>query len=138
MSASDLAKWDGIAWSEVGGGVSKGVYSLETFDDGTGSALFVGGRFYTAGGAANRIARWDGSSWQTLSGPQGNGLTGYNITAIAGYSSDQQSLYVGGQDIYAAGGVPSTRFGQWLSGGIFTDGFESGNTAAWSITFGLQ
>jgi len=64
-----LARWDGVAWSAVGGGVTgqDGVYALVTFDDGTGDALYVGGSFTHAGEvAAANVAKWDGQQWSPL------------------------------------------------------------------------
>lgn len=44
------------------------IAALAVFDDGTGPALYAGGRFTSAGGAAaTNIARWNGSAWQTPS-----------------------------------------------------------------------
>ena len=49
-----------------------GSIALTTFDDGGGVALYAGGDFTAAGGAAaRRIAKWDGSTWSAL----GSGLT---------------------------------------------------------------
>ena len=68
-AANGLARWDGVQWSEFGGGVTgvsqaAAVYSMCVFDDGGGSRLFVSGDFDHAGGqSANRIARWDGQAW---------------------------------------------------------------------------
>jgi hypothetical protein len=64
-----IAQWDGFLWSELGiPGTGMGtsyltsstaVFSLATYDDGAGPALFVGGHFGTAGGLASRyIASW--------------------------------------------------------------------------------
>ena len=69
--ANDIAKWDGLRWSALGGGLSGPggwgfdfVDSLAAFDDGTGPKLFVGGSFSTAGGvSALDVARWDGHTW---------------------------------------------------------------------------
>ena len=63
---------------------------LGVFDDGSGPALYVGGRFLTASGVTvNNIAKWDGASW----GPLGMGL-GYPaakaIARIAGRIDDDQ------------------------------------------------
>jgi trimeric autotransporter adhesin len=72
ITASNVAKWNGTSWSALGGGVSGGassVFSLEAFDDGTGSKLYVGGNFQTAGGSpVKRLAAWDGSSWADVYG----------------------------------------------------------------------
>ncbi len=66
-SANNIAKFDGSTWSALGTGVSicggvscsPVVYSLAVFDEGTGSGLYVGGSFLSAGGVSvNNIARW--------------------------------------------------------------------------------
>jgi hypothetical protein len=70
VSASRVAKWNGTTWSAVGSptnGVNGTVTALASFDDGTGSALYVGGSFTLAGGlSANRIARWKSGNWSAL------------------------------------------------------------------------
>jgi hypothetical protein len=56
-------------WSALGDGTDGYVHAMATFDDGSGdgAALYVGGRFTTAGGIeANCIARWDGVSWSAV------------------------------------------------------------------------
>ena len=56
----------------------------------SGSEVYAGGFFTTAGGsAANYIAKWNGSSWSAL----GSGLNDY-VSALA----------VSGSDLYAGGG----------------------------------
>ena len=70
-----IAKWNGQAWSSVGGGMTGqqfGVDVLCTFDaDGPGPglpALVAAGWFTSAGGVpANRIATWNGNQWSPLS-----------------------------------------------------------------------
>jgi hypothetical protein len=102
VSARRLAKFDGATWSEVGGGflytgpVPTSVTALAVYDDGTGPALFVGGRFLSAGGVyAPNIAKWDGANWS----PLGSG------------SSVPQSMVVfddgSGPQLYVTGGVGS-------------------------------
>jgi hypothetical protein len=64
--ANGIAKWDGTIWTSLGSGIAMPdeygtpqVTALTTFDDGTGSALFVGGQFSTAGGVPSKnIAKW--------------------------------------------------------------------------------
>ena len=57
-----LAQWDGRAWSPLApadASVSDIVSVLHVHDDGSGPALFAGGRFVSAGGhASSRIARY--------------------------------------------------------------------------------
>jgi hypothetical protein len=70
VTANHIAKWDGAVWSGLGGGmgpVNPWVGALTGFDDGTGSALYAGGNFTTAGGVAvSRVAKWDGVAWSAL------------------------------------------------------------------------
>ena len=71
------------------------VDSLKAFDDGSGTALYAGGRFTTAGGVpANRIAKWDGTQWS----PLGEGANGI-VNAMAVFddgSGDGPALFAGG------------------------------------------
>ena len=61
-----IARWDGREWSDPGGGLfadrTYSVDSMTTFDDGSGPALYAGGRFSYAGGPGgvpvDNIARW--------------------------------------------------------------------------------
>src|SRR5262249_11352457 len=67
--AGHVAKWNGISWSAVGGGINGDVNCLAVFDDGSGSgpALYAGGLFNSAGEiAASNIAKWDGRQWSAL------------------------------------------------------------------------
>lgn len=96
--ASRLARWSSGAWSAVQGafgeGVNGSVSALETFDDGSGPALYVAGVFTIAGGMpALNVARWDGSEWSSL----GAGLNGAcNALAVHDDGSGPK-LYVGGR-----------------------------------------
>jgi hypothetical protein len=57
--ASNVAKWDGAAWTPLGEGTDARVVELVVLDTGTGPALYAGGNFTSAGGAsANHVARW--------------------------------------------------------------------------------
>lgn len=97
---SRIARWDGAAWSDVGGGLDGDVYGLRAFDDGSGSALYAVGDFGLAGGAVavNRVGRWDGATWSAV----GNGLPG-NARAVIDFDDGSgAALWVGGlfQDLY--------------------------------------
>jgi hypothetical protein len=71
VAANFIARWDGSAWSTVGGGTNGLVDSLAVFDDGSGTALYVAGQFSSAGsGAVNgSVARWNGTSWSNVGTP---------------------------------------------------------------------
>lgn len=77
-----IARWDGNQWSPLGSGLTPlpeynvRVYDMSLYDPGTGLALYVGGRFQTAGGVpAGGLARWNGSTWSSVPGWQSTGVT---------------------------------------------------------------
>jgi hypothetical protein len=132
--ANRIAKWDGSTWSALGSGMDGfGVLALTVYDDGGGEALYAGGEFTTAGGTpASNIAKWDGSTWSAL----GSG-TNSAIRDLTVYDDGSgEALYAGGAFL-TAGGMSSAHFAEWACGAnsqIFSDGFESGDTSAWSAT----
>jgi len=116
VPAANIARWDGTAWSALtgssGNGLSSWAYALVDFDDGSGPALYVGGRFTTAGGVdiGRGIARWDGSDWSAVGGSSGVGLgdpfnSGDEVRALAVFDGGSgPALYAGGA-FGSAGGV---------------------------------
>ena len=111
--ANRIAKWDGVSWSALGDGIGGAdfpfVYALAVFDDGSGSALYAGGIFTTAGGVpANHIARWNGSSWSALA----SGTNGWVRAMAVHDDGGGPDLYVGGM-FSSAGGSPASRVARW-------------------------
>jgi hypothetical protein len=101
VRVNGIAKWNGSGWSALGLGINGITDALAV----SGSDLYAGGSFTTAGGiAANFIAKWDGNSWSALG-------SGMSFTA--------QALAVSGSDIYAggeftmAGGKVSAYVAKW-------------------------
>jgi len=70
--ASQLARWDGVRWQALGGGLLGGereVRALAVLDDGGGPALYAGGSFTQVDGQPLLdLARWDGTSWSGVGG----------------------------------------------------------------------
>lgn len=88
-----VARWNGVSWSQVGGGfsdVNESVRALATHDEGGGPSLYAAHAF----GA--RVSRWDGSTWQGIGTPLG---TGTIARAMVSYDAGagQRWLVVGGQ-----------------------------------------
>jgi hypothetical protein len=75
------------------------VYALAV----SGSTLYAGGYFTTAGGsAANYIAQWNGSSWSAL----GSGMSiGNDIPYVSALAVSGSTLYAGGEFQVAGGKV---------------------------------
>jgi hypothetical protein len=142
VPAHSLAKWDGTSWSALAteldtSGLAE-VYSLTVFDDGSGRALYVGGRFFNAGGSgANYVAKWDGASWSRL----GAGTDEVVRTLAALDDGGGPALFAGGR-FTSAGSVAASHVAKWngtqwsaLGGGtddsVFAiTAFDDGNGAA--------
>jgi trimeric autotransporter adhesin len=97
IAANRIARWDGLAWSAVGGGggngVDGGVYALAVL----GNDLYVGGDFIEANVGepvtVNRVARWSGTHWSGLGSGVGVGMND-GVFALAALGND---LYAGGE-----------------------------------------
>ncbi len=101
-----IARWDGIAWHPLAGGVS-GVgtnFSVQAIVC-DGHDVYVGGNFTRAGTVpARNIARWDGQAWHSL----GSGIDG-PVLALA---IQDDKLWVGGE-FGSAGSKPSVNIACW-------------------------
>ncbi len=105
--ATNVAEWNGSSWSALGlgisgGGFGSGVLALAV----SGSTLYAGGTFTTAGDDtnANGIAQWNGTNWSAL----GSGMNG-DVYALAVAGS---TLYAGGA-FTTAGGTSAIFIAQW-------------------------
>jgi hypothetical protein len=111
-AANYIARWDGSSWSALGSGIG-GVLSPEGYAPVSalavsGTNLYAGGSFTTAGdAAATNIARWDGSNWS----PLGSGLTGGYGTVFA-LAVSGNLLYSGGM-FTIAGGTAANYIANW-------------------------
>jgi hypothetical protein len=109
VGASHIAKWDGNAWSDVGGGqVGTGsIYALAT----SSHNLYASGSFTNMGGVTvAHIAKWDGLNWSALaSGVVIPGTTAATAGAV-GVSGNE--VWAGG-NFRMAGGKPSFYIGRW-------------------------
>ena len=107
-----VAKWDGVAWSPLGSGLSDPVYDQEVSSLIVYKGeLIVAGQFTSAGGTpANNIARWNGSSWS----PLGDGLTrpGRPYCRVLSLAVYNDELIAGGT-FNTAGGQPAAGIAKW-------------------------
>lgn len=116
-----VARWDGSAWHEVGGGAAftstlgvtgaASILALAAADDGGGVALFVGGSFFSSAGGipVGGIARWNGASWSSM----GQGPQAITVLDIAGFDAGTgPAVYVAGM-FAQIGGVPVQSVARW-------------------------
>jgi hypothetical protein len=97
IPASNIAKWNGSTWSNLGEGLrinpshSTTIPYVASLIEYNGD-LYAAGQFDSAGGVpVNNIARWDGTSWSAV----GSGILGTS------YTIDDMAVYNGA--LYAAG-----------------------------------
>jgi hypothetical protein len=94
-------------------GLNSYVDGLLVFDDGNGEALYAGGNFTSAGGAAAwYVARWDGSSWSPLGVPPAALAPGPVFEFAAFDSGSGPELYAGG-----FGGIARWNGSGWVTPG---------------------
>ncbi len=89
VDAKYVAKWNGVSWTNLGGGFNNWVYALQLDKHGN---LYAGGAFTTAdvSVAASRVAKWDGVSWSNM----GDGVNDSVLTLSVDDHSD--TVYAGG------------------------------------------
>ena len=113
VSATNIARFDGTNWNDVGGGISgmdSGLSSMVLF----GGDLVVAGFFSLAGAApANHLARWNGTNWFSL----GSGVD----NVVFALASDGQSIYAGGH-FTNAGGIAASKIARWNGSNWFSLG----------------
>jgi hypothetical protein len=111
-NANYIAQWNGSAWSGLGSGMSGGYYGTEVYAlVVSGTNLYAGGVFYSAGGTnANFIAQWNGSSWSALG--SGMYLADFVDASVYALAVSGTNLYAGGS-FYTAGGTGAINVAQW-------------------------
>lgn len=123
--ANNVAMYNGSGWYSLGTGTHNGVngqvYALAL----SGSEVYVGGQFTSAGGtAASAIAMWNGTSWSSVGGGMTDPVSGNAPQVNALVRSSSGILYAGGS-FEAAGGVSAASIAAWngtswspLGGGV--------------------
>jgi formylglycine-generating enzyme required for sulfatase activity/murein DD-endopeptidase MepM/ murein hydrolase activator NlpD len=105
VPANRIAKWNGSAWSALGGGTNYALNSSVSALAVNGTNLYAGGWFASVGRVrANHIAMWNGTEWSAL----GEGMDG----AVSALAVSGTNLYVGG-GFTKAGGVPAAGIAMW-------------------------
>jgi hypothetical protein len=126
-AANRIARWDGIGWYPLGGGLDDIANALVVY----AGDLVAAGRFLHAGGSvANRVAAWDGNEWHAL----GGGTNG-EVLALEVYDG---ALIAGGY-FTQAGETTANHVAAWdgdswspLGDGI-SGGYESAHIRALTV-----
>jgi hypothetical protein len=127
VTVNSVAKWNGTGWSNLGSGMNGVVNALVV----SGSTLYAGGSFTTAGGVwVVYIAQWDGSAWSALGSGMSNDGQSY-VHALAVSGSD---LYAGGR-FYTAGGLLASHIAKWngSSWSALGSGVSGGDANVYSL-----
>ena len=116
VSAKNVARWNGTAWSEIGSGVTSTdgfAPFVSAFLELPNGDLVVGGHFTAAGGvSAKHIARWDGATWTAFGSGLAGGLAGFPIAVYQFVRMPNGDLVACG-DFTVAGGVTVNRIARW-------------------------
>jgi len=101
ITVSNIARWNGVYWDSLQGGVDNRVISMVVFNN----ELYVAGNFNNANGnPVSKIAKWDGNNWSSV----GYGFNG-GINVLKIYNGE---LFAGG-DFTTAGGQPAYYIAKW-------------------------
>ncbi len=111
VSANNIAKWNGSAWSALGSGISGGSSPGVTALAISGNDIYVGGSFTSAGGVpVNNIAKYNTTTntWSAL----GSGISGGSSPIVNALAVSGSDLFVGG-GFTSAGGVSVSNIARW-------------------------
>lgn len=119
-----IAKWNGSAWSDVGGGFQHGAFSyavrgLIVFNN----ELVAGGYVDSAGGMPiHKVAKWNGTSWSAMG-------TDCPISTVNCFAVHNGELYAGGQ----GSGAVKVCVAKWDGTNWIGLDTEGSNTDVWSL-----
>jgi hypothetical protein len=140
-----IAKVTNTGYEYLGGYLDNIAYGLLSFDDGTGSALYVGGAFENELVPGTRplrfLARWNGTSWVQVPG-----VPNRHIRSLHVYDDGNGSALYAGGGFDSTGAGPAAHVARWdgtswstLAGGPgFTLGtnFRVNTMASYDLGFG--
>lgn len=146
VAANNIAMWNGITWSALGGatggGTSGKVFTIRGYNP---SNVYVGGNFVTVKNSSdltvNNVAKWDGTVWSALTTSGGTIGTSTNVNENAIYVLDQNNVYIGSNNLHLWNGtnlvllISSTYvFGLYAfdTTNVYFTGFFGGQLRRWN------
>lgn len=139
VNCQSIARWDGHAWSPVGGGITSpywaSINSLNEWQmvegDPRSFVLVVGGIFDQAGGApASGIAAWNGDAWVPLGDAEEGSIDAIVVVRHEDSATVPEGLYVSGDLTFAderrIQGIARYENATWslVAGAKSPDGFD--------------
>ncbi len=129
-----LVRWNGAAWSGVGGGVNSSPLCFASFNDSTGTALVMGGAITSVGptgdaAAVSRLVKWNGVSLSSL----GRGISGA-INALVELPGTTPTLLAVG-DFTRAGNQSTEGVATWNGSGWTILGSSAFNATPTSAAY---
>ncbi len=130
-----LARWNGTSWESVGtnlGGrtVNSDIQEMVAFDDGTGTALYVGGFDMRLTDTLVRcnVAKWNGTTWTDVGGLLNGRVYGLEVFD----AGDGEALYVAGTQAALFNSFAKWNGTSWTAagGGVLTS-ISGGNASVY-------
>ena len=119
VPASNLARWNGSFWTEVGGGADGSIHAIGV----AGASAWVAGWFgLTNTARLHGVASWENPEWRNLSSGGGQGLSGPRTCTVQCLGDEVSVLVRDGPIIYAAGSF------------LVAGAIEASNVARWNGT----
>ncbi|MBF9224278.1 T9SS type A sorting domain-containing protein [Hymenobacter ruricola] len=137
-SVSNVAKWNGMAWSALGATGAEGVFGTVNALAVAGNGnLYVGGIFGISGRAnsAQSVAYWDGTTWHDMDSGRNGGFGGGEVYALA--LAPNGDVYAGGR--FFLGGTSTlslTQVARW-NGAAWTS-LSPGGGYVYALTVGAN
>ena len=105
IGITNLARWDGAAWSRVAEVSGQEPHTLAV----QGDYLFAATSAQLLDTRVTRIGRWNGNDWSLLQGQVGE----YQDAIVAGMAVNGTDLFVAGYDFARMGEVPASAIARW-------------------------
>lgn len=107
-----LTRWNGTSWTSLHADLPS-IATATVFDDGSGTALFVGGSRMTFDGgavAASMVARWNGTDWTSIAPPsQYMGV----VWALQDFDDGTGAALYAAGNFDTLGGISASNIAKW-------------------------